>query len=43
MRDFPWLEAALFIALAIALIVKPAKQQVQPPSSQSAYSALLAH
>ena len=26
MRDFPWLEAALFIAMAVALIVKPNKQ-----------------
>jgi hypothetical protein len=26
MRNFPWLEAALFIALAVALIVKPANK-----------------
>ena len=27
MRDFPWLEAALFIALAVALIVRPNRVQ----------------
>ena len=37
MRNFPWLEAALIIALAVALIVRPQKQEPSEnaPAQQS--------
>ena len=38
MRDFPWLEALLIVALAIVLIVKPIKHQPEPaPQAAGVY------
>lgn len=36
MKNFPWLEAAVFIALAIALIVKPHRSEQQQQPAQAA-------
>ena len=38
MKNFPWLEAAVFIALAIALIVKPHKSEQQQPAQAATTS-----
>ena len=52
MRDFPWLEAALFIAMAVALIVRPSKpqpeqqfagQQASVQTASVSYPSLLGH
>jgi hypothetical protein len=40
MRNFPWLEAALFIALAVALIVKP-QNKSSAASAPPAYETLV--
>jgi hypothetical protein len=43
MRNFPWLEAALFVALVVALIVKPQnKTAAAPPAPMQALSPFAA-
>jgi hypothetical protein len=43
MRNFPWLEAALIVALAIALIVKPQNKSANAATTPAPYEALVGH
>jgi len=40
MRNFPWLEAALFIALAVALIVKPQNKSAASTQATTPFAAV---
>jgi hypothetical protein len=42
MKNFPWLEAALIVALAVALIVRPHKQEAAADvATQPSYTSVL--
>jgi hypothetical protein len=40
-KQFPWLEVALIVGLALALIVRPGHETVVPPDQNAATASFL--